>query len=232
MKIAIMQPTYLPWSGYFNLIAETAVFVFLDNVQFSHRSWQQRNRIIVNAQPHYLTVPVLGAGRVPQPICRMQIDGSQNWRHKHVQTLQRAYAKHPHGREVAALVEAVLAGGEERLSAVNIGLIRSLCAAMGMEPVFHQASELNITAPRSEHLLAICRHFGAESYLSPQGSREYIQSDGVFAASEVKVVYQNFVPRPYPQRGVQEFISHMSIVDLLANVGFEEGRKYVQPNAG
>ena len=228
MNISVMQPTYLPWAGYFNLIVKAAQFIFLDDVQFSYQSWQQRNRIIVNAQPHILTVPVLTKGRSHQCICDVEVDETKHWRKKHLSTLGQAYARHPYGREVTALVEGVLAANKVFLMEINMDLIKALSGAMGMNSTFYRSSELDIQGSRSSRLLELCRHFGADTYLSPCGAQQYIEEDGVFSTSEIKVVYQDFLPGPYPQHGVKEFISHMSIIDLLANVGFEEGRKYVE----
>ena len=142
MTACIMQPTYLPWSGYFNLIAEADDFVFLDDVQFSHQSWQQRNRILVNGQPHVLSVPVLTSDRGPQPICEVRVDESKNWRKKHVRTLQQAYAKHPYGKQAVALVEGVIGGGSNLLAEINIAIIRAFCQAMGLSANFHRSSAL------------------------------------------------------------------------------------------
>jgi hypothetical protein len=227
MTVCIMQPTYLPWSGYFHLIAHAEDFVFLDDVQFSHQSWQQRNRILVNGQPHVLSVPVLTSERGPQMISEVQVDESKNWRKKHVRTLQQAYARHPFGKEVAELVESVIGGGSHLLMEINIAIIRALSAALKLEPRFHRSSLLGVAGARSQRLLEMCRRLGAETYLSPRGSQDYLEEDGVFAGSEISLHYQQFVPAPYPQRGSAEFVSHMSIVDLVANVGFSEGRKYV-----
>jgi len=224
-----MQPTYLPWSGYFNLISQAKDFVFLDDVQFSHQSWQQRNRIIVNGQPHVLSVPVLTSDRGPQPICEVRVDESKNWRKKHLRTLQQAYAKHPFGKQVTAIVEGVVGKGSDLLMEINIGIIVAFCEAMRIAPRFHRSSELAVTGDRSDRLLRICRLLNAGTYLSPLGSQGYLEEDGVFASNDIPLVYQHFVPAPYPQRGTAEFVSHMSILDLVANVGFEEGRKYVKP---
>ncbi len=229
MTIVIMQPTYLPWSGYFNLIAQATEFIFHDDVQFSHQSWQQRNRIVVQAQPYVLTAPVLTSDRGPQLIREVCVDDNQNWRKKHLRTIQQTYARHPFGREVTGLVERALELRSNRLAEINVALIRAFCKALGWEPSFHLSSQLQVPGARSERLLGMCRLFKADTYLSPQGSRDYLEEDAVFAGSEVQVVYQDFEPLPYPQRGVTEFVSHMSIVDLLANVGFEAGRKYIEP---
>ena len=224
-----MQPTYLPWSGYFNLIARAEEFVFLDDVQFSHQSWQQRNRIVVNGQPYVLTVPVLTSDRGPQLIRDVAVDDSKHWRKKHLRTIQQTYARHPFGREAVSLVEGTLESGGNRLAQINMALIGAFCQALGLQPSCHLSSELQVAGTRSERLLGMCRLFHADTYLSPRGSREYLEDDAVFTGSEVQVVYQDFDPPPYPQRGAAEFVSHMSIVDLLANVGFEQGRRYVAP---
>ena len=227
----IMQPTYLPWSGYFNLVAQANDFVFLDDVQFSHQSWQQRNRIVANGQPLVLSVPVLTSDRGPQLISAVRVDESKNWRKKHVRTLQQAYAKHPFGKQAVDQVEGIIGGGSDLLMDINIALILAFCRALELTATFHRSSALAIAGARSERLLEICRLLHADTYLSPRGSQEYLEEDGVFAGSEVALRYQEFVPRPYPQRGVGEFISHMSIVDLVANAGFQGAREYVAPLA-
>jgi hypothetical protein len=183
---------------------------------------------LVNGRPHVLSVPVLTSDRGPQPIGAVRVDESKNWRQKHLRTLQQAYAKHPFGRQAVALVEGVIGGGSDLLMEIDIAIIRAFCEAMGLAPKFHRSSELAVTGARSQRLLEMCRLLAAETYLSPRGSQDYLEEDGVFAGSDVALVYQQFVPAPYPQRGAAEFISHMSVVDLLANVGFEEGRKYVE----
>ena len=98
--VAIMQPTYLPWAGYFNLISHADTFVILDDVQFAARSWQQRNRVVLNGEPHMLTVPVLAKGRPGMLIREAHTDETQKWRPKHIATIHRAYDRHPHGNSV------------------------------------------------------------------------------------------------------------------------------------
>src|SRR3990167_8474438 len=85
--IAIMQPTYLPWMGYFDLMDQCDVFVLLDSVQFERRSWQQRNRIKTPQGELWLTVPVLSKGRREQKICQVEIDRSRDFQQKHIRTI-------------------------------------------------------------------------------------------------------------------------------------------------
>ena len=227
MRIAIMQPTYLPWAGYFNLISRADKFVFLDDVQFAAASWQQRNRIMFNGQAHMLTVPVLVKGRVDQLIREAQTDETQKWRAKHLSILRQAYARHPHGKVVLQLVERVLERPTRSLAEINVGLIEEFCRCLEIRLPFARSSDLNVGGKRSSRVLQVCRHFQADTYLSAAGSREYIEEEGLLSAADLSVLYQDFVGTPYPQLGAAEFISHLSIVDVVSNVGFAAARAYV-----
>src|SRR5437870_5440085 len=99
MKCVIMQPTYLPWSGYFNLMSQATVFVFLDDVQYERSSWQNRNRVLVNGAPHLITVPALRLS-LNQSIRTVQVDDKHPWRSKHISLLEQTYAKHPYASEM------------------------------------------------------------------------------------------------------------------------------------
>ncbi len=227
MKIAIMQPTYIPWAGYFNLISQADKFVFLDDVQFAASSWQQRNRIIFNGKIHMLTVPVLVKGRPDQLIREVQTDETQKWRQKHLSILRQAYSRHPHGKAAIGIVEGVLKHATCSLALINVALIEEFCRCLGipLQPVC--SSELNVGGKKSAHVAEICSHFRADTYLSAAGSREYIEEEGLLSAADLRVLYQNFAASPYPQLGAGEFISHMSIVDVVANIGFDGARAYV-----
>lgn len=227
MKIAIMQPTYIPWAGYFNLISKAETFVFLDDVQFAASSWQQRNRIIFHGEAHTLTVPALVKGRPEQSILEVQTDETQKWRQKHLSILRQAYTRHPYGKAVIALVEKVLKQPNCSLAEINIALVDEFCKGMGIPLQCIRSSTLGLCGKKSAHVVEICRHFRADTYLSAAGSREYIEEEGLLTAADLCVLYQNFVATPYPQLGTAEFVSHMSIVDVVANVGFEAARAYV-----
>lgn len=227
MKLAIMQPTYLPWAGYFNLIASVDTFVFLDDVQFARRSWQQRNRIMMAGREHMLTVPVDSKGRRDQLISEVVTDESQSWRKKHLGSLRSAYGSQPDGKVMLEIIGNCLETNTNLLVDVNIGIIKSLSEAMGLNTPILKASELRCAGSKSQHLLNICHELGADTYLSAAGSREYIEEEGCFARSEVVVEYQHFQPEVYPQKGSAEFVPYLSVVDVIANIGFEGAREYV-----
>jgi hypothetical protein len=227
VKIAIMQPTYIPWAGYFNLISKADRFVFLDDVQFAAGSWQQRNRIICNGQAQMLTVPVLVKGRRDQLIHEAQTDETQNWRQKHLRTLRRIYGRDTYGKAAIDLVEKVFGRPTRSLAEINIGLIEEFCRCLEIPLQRVCSYELNLGGKKSGHLLEICRHFQADTYLSAAGSREYLEEEGLLSAAGLRVLYQNFDTTPYPQWGAAEFVSHLSIVDIVANLGFDGARSYV-----
>ncbi|MBJ6724836.1 WbqC family protein [Geomesophilobacter sediminis] len=228
MKVAIMQPTYLPWSGYFNMIHQADLFIFLDDVQFAKRSWQQRNRIMLSGSEHFLSVPVQCKGKREQLIWEVLVDDSQQWREKHVNTLAHAYRKHPFGAEAIAPVTDALAGCGAGLAELNITIISAFCSRFGITTPFRRSSDLAVHGKKSEHLLALCREVGATTYLSARGSREYIEEEQVFSGTTVDVAYHDYHPSPYPQRGAAEFVPYLSIVDVVANLGFGPAGKLVR----
>jgi hypothetical protein len=216
---AIMQPTYLPYLGYFHLIAASDVFVFLDDVQFARRSWQSRNRILSAAGEVMLTVPVRKHSRETL-IGDIEIAEGEPWRDKHLDSIRHAYSSRPGFKDGMGFLEDQLGrhpGG--KLADLNRDLVEAAAGRLGLSTEFVSASTLGCGGHRSEHLLAICRAVGASDYLSPMGSAEYMQEDGVFADAGFPVRFQGFVEIPYPQGG-ETFTPYMSFVDALMNVGW------------
>jgi len=216
---AIMQPTYLPYLGYFQLMAASDVFVFLDDVQFARRSWQSRNRILTAQGELMLTVPVKKHDR-DTPIHAIRIDDGQPWRDKHLAAIRHAYGKRPFFAEGFAFVSEQLAREPDgALADLTCGLAQAAAERIGLETEFVRASSLGAAGARSEHLLAICRAVAATEYVSPTGSADYMEEDGVFAAAGFPVRFKPCRMAEYPQ-GRTEFTPYMSFVDALMNVGW------------
>lgn len=225
---AIMQPTYLPWSGYFGLMAAVDTFVLLDDVQFERRSWQSRNRILLQGKDHYLTVPVKKAPR-ETPIREIEIHPEQDWQANHLQVLTHAYGRHPYGKPVLDLIAGVFAEAHTHLAGLNQALIAALASHIGVSTPIVRASDLACGGQRSDHLAEICRAVECPSYLSPAGSREYMTEDKFEERHGICASFQNFEPAPYEQIGAEDFVSHLSIVDVIAHKGPEFARAYIQP---
>ena len=214
---AIMQPTYLPYLGYFHLIAACDVFVFLDDVQFARRSWQSRNRILGPGGEVMLTVPVRKHDRDTE-VRAIQVSEGEPWRDKHLKAIALNYGRRPHFAEGFAFVEDALVDSGP-LAALNRRIVETASRRLGLSAEFVDAGALGCPGRRSEHLLAICRAVGADAYLSPMGSHDYMQDDAVFAAAGFPVRFQPFVEIAYPQ-GREPFVPYMSFVDALMNLGW------------
>lgn len=223
----IMQPTYLPYLGYFQLMAAASVFVCLDDVQFARRSWQSRNRILTTQGELMLTVPVKKHDR-DTPIHAIQIDDSQPWRDKHLAAIRHAYGKRPFFAEGFAFMSEQLAREHDGgLANLTCGLTQAAAAQLGIAPAFVRASDLQAPGARSEHLLSICRAVEADEYVSPVGSAGYMEEDGVFQAAGFPARFQPFRLVEYPQ-GREPFTPYMGFVDALMNVGWEGMRGLVR----
>jgi WbqC-like protein family len=226
MRCAIMQPTYLPWVGYFNLISQVDIFVFLDDVQFERRSWQSRNRILLDGQEHWLTVPV-HSERQTQRLDTIQIDFTQKWQRKHVLGLEQAYRKAPYFKEIAMVLECLQQANGMTLANSNIQIIQVIAQALNLNTKFITASALNLPDSRSRHLLNLCEALSCQEYLSPLGSQAYLIEDGIFQTSSVHLNFQDYTPQPYPQLKSSIFKSHLSILDLIANIGIQQTIQHV-----
>jgi hypothetical protein len=223
--IAIMQPTYLPWLGYFDLIDRSDIFVLLDSVQFDKRSWQQRNRIKTPNGELMLTVPVLTKGRSDQNICDVMIDKSQNFEKKHFSSIRENYKKTKYYEKYIEELENIYNKKIDRLSDLNTTLIRWLSSNIGIDTEFLFSSDLNAKGSKTELLFDICNILNGDHYLSPAGSKDYIEKNNLFSKNGIKLSYQNYRHSTYNQL-FDDFIPYMSVIDFL----FNEGDKSLQNN--
>jgi hypothetical protein len=214
----IMQPTYLPWCGYFDLMDQADIFVLLDSVQFDRRSWQQRNRVKGPQGEQWLTVPVRSKGRVEQRIADVEIDTSSGFARRHVESLRHLYAKAPFYAAHAESLARILENGHARLAELSGDVIKWLRDALAITTPIVRSSVLEVTGKRVELLVDVCGAVGADCYLSPAGSRGYIEADDLFAQRGIALRYHAYSPVPYRQlHGA--FLPYLSLVDVLFNEG-------------
>lgn len=218
MKIAIMQPTFCPWVGYFAMIARVDTMVLLDSVQFERRSWQSRNRIKLQNKEHFISLHLLKA---PQStlIKDMCLENDDKWKHTLLKTLQCAYGKAANFRQIYEILAAALFKFQS-LSELNIHLITEFARILRLKTPLITASALNVGEFKREVLLLeICKKLGANAYLSPEGSKVYLEKDAaraIFRDAGVSVSYFNFTHPSYTQRS-GEFMPYLSVIDLLFN---------------
>lgn len=227
---AIMQPTYLPWSGYFHLASKVDTFVFLDDVQFERRSWQSRNRILSNGQEHILTVPVQQSSQDTK-IRSIQLSPDQPWRKKHLRTIQVAYPQIWKDDLLRKLLIAEFEHPHRSLADLNIALIRLFFKLLEITCLTMRASELVCTGKRSEHLAEICHAIEADTYFSPVGSKNYLKEDKFEELNGITLHFCDFIPPPYSQGKNNEFMSHLSIIDVIGHCGLNFTKEYIRKDS-
>lgn len=220
-----MQPTFLPWAGYFNLISQANFFVFLDDVQYEKNSWQNRNRILLNENPHWVTVPIKYE-QLDKKILETKMIEHARWKRKLVSALRQNYSRSPYFNHADEIIQHLESTETTMLAELNISLIQFISEKMDLKPRFMRASAIEVLGARTERLVKICKLLGCNEYLSPVGAAAYLSEDGDFVDSGVSIRLQDFIPQPYKQLKSKTFVSHLSIVDVIANLGWMAGSAY------
>jgi len=215
--LVVLQPGYLPWLGYFDLLRKADVFVHYDDVQFDKHGWRNRNRVKGPKGAIWLTVPVLHRGRKGQSILDVEIDDHQDWRHKHLSTVNQLYARAAFIDTILPRLRHIIERPWPRLVDLDLALIDWLAAEIGITTPRHRASELDIGGDRSERLINFCLHFGASRYISGNAAQNYLD-EARFGAAGIEVVWHNYVHPTYAQQH-GKFIAYLSVLDLMLNVG-------------
>lgn len=217
-RVAIVQSSYVPWKGYFDLIRAVDEFILLDDVQFTKRDWRSRNRIKTKDGLHWLSIPVHTKGRYEQRILDT-IVSDPAWSTRHWQTIRSAYARAPYFDAYAPALEPLYRSPvSDRLSEINHSLIVRLCHVLGITTPITWSEAYHPREGRNERLIDLCGKTGATVYLSGPSARGYID-ERAFEATGVAVQFANYDGYPeYPQlHGAFEHA--VSILDLLFSVG-------------
>ena len=213
--IAIHQPNFLPWPGFFHKWMLADAMVLLDTVQFEKNEWQNRNRIKTAQGAHWLTVPV--SFRYPETIASVRIAG-YHWLRKHCTTIEQAYAGAPYFEAYWPSVREVLQRQFEYLRDLNVALIRLIGRVLGCAAPLHLASTFGVdNSEPTERLIALCTTVGGSAYLSGREGRRYLQ-DAKFARAGLALYFQQLEAPVYPQRH-GAFVPHLSVLDMLFNTG-------------
>jgi len=230
--IAILQPVYLPWLGYFEQMAYADHFVFYDEVQNTRQDWRNRNRILTKDGPFWLTVPVRKTG-LATPINQVGIDNSKHWKKKHLRAIYYNYKDRAHFMPLYGAIEALLSNDWIKLCDLDVALIECLCEHLAIDTEISRASDVlkdpdlyeraaKGTAEcrnysRNWRLIEICRHHGASHFYEGAKGADFIDTD-LFRRHGIEVVFQEYCHPVYPQRH-PGFLSHLSVLDLIMNTG-------------
>ena len=217
MILTAHQPVYLPWLGLFHKIALCDTYVFLDSVKYLKQDWNNRNKIKGAAGPMWLTVPVATGGTDNILLPDVRISNEHNWRVKHWRSIRSCYGRAPYFEQYAPFLEDVYRRKWEFLNELNLHVLRWSLEVLGIKTRFLRASELDLEGAKSDLVLDMCRKLGAKTYIFGALGRDYAQVAD-FERAGVDVMFQDYRHPRYPQLH-GDFISHLSIIDLLFNCG-------------
>ena len=217
-KIAIVQSNYIPWKGYFDLIAAVDEFIIYDDMQYTRRDWRNRNQIKTPQGREWLTVPVKVKGKYHQLIRETEIDDVE-WASTHWKILAQNYRSAPHYEEISALIEPVyLKCQHTHLSSLNQQLIEVICTYLGITTKISQSSDYRLIDGKSERLADLCAQAGANEYVSGPAAKDYIEKH-FFDDRHINLTWFDYDGYPeYPQLW-GEFVHGVTILDLLFNCG-------------
>ncbi len=227
MRVAIHQPHYFPWLGYFDKMAKADVFVLLDEVQFEKNSYMARNRIIdPRGDLKYLIITIDKKGYCEKKYSEINTVNNEAWRRKNLALLTEYYRKAPFHQEIIPYLSDFYQGYYETVcewTVASILLIKNLLN-IKTELVYQKNIVYDRSNKKSDMDMEICKSLNADTYLSGRGaSLEYLNRER-FAENGIKIVFQNFSHPIYPQINTSTFVSGISILDMLFNCGIEESR--------
>ncbi|WP_397451941.1 WbqC family protein [Pseudomonas sp. NA-150] len=219
-KVAILQSNYIPWKGYFDMIASVDEFILYDDMQYTRRDWRNRNQIKTPQGVQWLTVPVLVKGKYHQKIRETEIDGT-DWAAAHWKALVQNYRRAPHFMEIADWLEPLYMNGSyTHISQLNRRFIEAICAYLGIKTTISNSWDYTLLDGKTERLADLCYQAGGSEYVSGPSAKDYVV-EKVFDDLSIKLSWFDYAGYPeYPQQW-GEFSHGVTILDLLFNCGSE-----------
>lgn len=223
--VVVLQSNYVPWKGYFDLIAVADEFLLFDEVQFTKNDWRNRNRIVLGGRLHWLTLPVRTAGCLGAAIEHIEVS-RPDWAKAHWETLRQAYRHAPHYRSIAPLLDEAYrtAAPLTRLSQINEHFLKSIATFLDLKTsIIHADVVPRTTSDSTDRLLEICKARRATDYVSGPAARNYLRI-AAFREAGITLHFANYAGYPvYPQS--QERFEHgVSMIDTLMQCGLDARR--------
>jgi len=222
-KVAIVQSNYIPWKGYFDMIAAADEFILYDDMQYTRRDWRNRNQIKTPQGVQWLTVPVRVKGKYHQKIRETEVDGF-DWAAAHWKILVQNYRRASHFAEISEWLEPLyLNESYNRLSQLNRCFIEAVCRYLSIKTVISNSWDYKLVDGKTERLAGLCVQAGGTVYISGSAAKAYVDEQ-VFVDKGVELTWFDYIGYPeYPQLW-GEFIHGVTILDLLFNCGKDSPR--------
>lgn len=228
MIVAIHQPNYLPWLGYFHKMNKADKFIILDNVQLPGKGLPNRNYIKgKDGKKVLLTVPIKKTRGFNSTYIEAIPDYSKSWQKEHLNKIKDAYLKAPYFEIRFELIESIILTRHEHLSSLSTVFIERISNLLEIKTPLILASSLpDFSLQKNERNINLCTQIGATTYLSGQGAKKY-NDENLFAQHQLNIIYQNFEMPIYKQLG-EGFMSNLSVLDILFNVHVDEIKKIIK----
>lgn len=219
-KIAILQSNYIPWKGYFDLIAAVDEFILYDDMQYTRRDWRNRNQIKTPQGVQWLTIPVQVKNKYHQKIRETEINDTK-WNSQHLKSLTQNYKRSPHFDEIMAWLEPLYIREQyTHISQLNRQFIQAVCNYLDIKTIISNSWDYTLVEGKTERLVDLCYQAGGKEYISGPAAKHYIEEE-IFEEKGIKVTWFDYAGYPeYPQQW-GEFCHGVTILDLLFNCGNE-----------
>ncbi len=225
-KVAVLQSNYIPWKGYFDIIHDVDLFLLYDEVQYTKNDWRNRNKIMTPQGPRWITLPC--GYNLNKTIREVTFNPEIDWQKQHFDLIKRNYKDAPHFKKYKDFFEYVYLEAQwEYLHDLNKYLIHEICEQfLGIKTKLDVSENFFSEGVKQKKLLSLLESVGTSYYVSGPAAQSYIVPEE-FARHGIEVVFKDYAGYPeYPQLHGQKFDHHVSIIDLLFNVG-EDAPYYI-----
>ncbi len=215
-SVMISQSNYIPWKGYFDMIASVDVFVVYDEVQYTKNDWRNRNLIKTKNGLQWLTIPVKQES-LSQTICETEVFNT-NWKKKHIGSLQSNYGKALFFKQFKERIFKIYELSSSSLSEINLRFIKEICAILEIDTRIIDSRSLNLSGDKQQRLVQACQKLNADTYLSGPAAKSYIDED-FFASNQIKLEWMDYSGYKTYNQLYSPFKHEVSILDLILNEG-------------
>ena len=226
VKIAILQSSYIPWKGYFDIINKADIFVLYDDMQYTKRDWRNRNRIQADQGLQWLSIPVIVKGRYLQKIRETKI-ADPDWGKKHWSIIKQSYSKSNYFKTYSKVFESIyMDSGEKFLSIINYKLIVAINDILDIKTKIRWSSEFILNGNQTEKLIRICKDCNADTYISGPSAKDYFDK-GLAEKSNIHVEWMDYSNYQEYHQLHEPFSHQVTILDLIFNEG-PNAKKYMK----
>jgi len=223
MRLAIHQPQFFPYPGFFHKLSMADAFVIMDDVQYDKR-FTNRNKILAPQGPMWLTVPINKSGKF-MPNKAVEVNNGLPWREEHWKKISYSYKNSAYFHLYKEYLEGLYQRKHDLLFDLNLETTKAVMKWLDIDIPVVRESQLAVVGEGTQRLVGVCKAMGADTYVSGAGGKAYMD-EKLFSEQGVALQYQRYVPAPYPQRFVPEFVPNLSVLDMLFSIG-PESRKLV-----